>query len=144
MISTKGRYALRVLVDLAEQGEGACEPLRDTARRQDISDKYLQHVAKRLVEKGLLVGVSGKGGGYRLAKPPANITALEVLEAAEGTIAPVACLAPDAPPCDRASQCKTLLLWKRYYAVTRSFFGGVTVADLAEGGLDNLLEVAGE
>ena len=134
MISTKGRYAVRVLVDLAEQGDKTV-PLRDVAKSQGISEKYLQHVAKLLVNKGLLTGVSGKGGGYKLGRAADDITVLEVLEAAEGTIAPIACLAPDAPPCERASSCKTLPMWSRYYALTRDFFGSMTIADIVESGL---------
>lgn len=142
MISTKGRYAVRVLIDLSEQGEGACVPLRDIANRQGISEKYLQHIAKRLVDEGVLLSVSGKGGGYRMARPADELSVLEVIEAAEGTLAPVACLAPHAEPCDRAAGCKTLPLWQRYYAGMREFFGSITVGDLAAGKLsvDDLSE----
>lgn len=136
MISTKGRYALRVLVDLAEQGEGVRVPLRDVARRQQISEKYLQHIAKQLVNAGFVVGVSGKGGGYLLARPPEQMTAAEVIEAAEGTLAPVACLAEGAEPCEREPYCKTLPLWRRYGAMMREFLGSVTVADLVCGALN--------
>lgn len=133
MISTKGRYALRVLVDIAEQGADALVPLRDVAKRQGISEKYLQHVAKLLVGAGLLVGTSGRGGGYRLARPTEDVLVLEVLEAAEGSISPVACLVPGAEPCERAPRCKTLPLWQRYDAMTRELFGSVTVADVVAG-----------
>ena len=129
MISTKGRYALRMLADIAGQGEGP-QPLRDVAERQGISEKYLQRVAKLLVDAGILVGSSGKGGGYRLAREAAAISVLEVLEATEGTIAPVACLADGAEPCPRAEGCATLPLWKEYYELTRDLFGRVTVATL--------------
>lgn len=138
MISTKGRYALRMVADIAGN-DGAIVPLRDVASRQELSEKYLQHVAKRLVDAGLLVGTSGKGGGYRLAKEPSDTTALEVLEAAEGTLAPVACLKPDAEPCPRAAECTTLPLWRRYDAMQRELFGGVTVADLKSECVDNLV-----
>lgn len=138
MISTRGRYGIRVLVDLAEQGgeDRRFVALRDVAERQGISEKYLQHVVKLLVERGLLVGVSGKGGGYRLARDPRECSVLEVLEAAEGTTAPVACLAEGAAPCERAPVCKTLPLWRGFDALTRRYFGAVTIADLAEGTAD--------
>jgi Rrf2 family protein len=140
MISTKGRYAARILVHISEQGKDAIVPLRDVARRQAISEKYLQHVAKLLVGKGLLIGTSGKGGGYRLARPASQIDLLEVLEAAEGSLAPVACLAPGAAPCDRARTCKTLPLWKRYDSLLRDFFGSITIANVESGHLDELLD----
>ena len=136
MISTKGRYALRVLVDLAEQDGDRPVPLKEVAARQDISEKYLQHVAKLLVDKGLLVGTSGKGGGYRLAREPHDCTVAEVVEAAEGTLAPIACLAEGAPPCDRASGCKTLPMWMNYDKTMREFFGGITLADLVDGTIE--------
>ena len=135
MISTKGRYALRMAIDLAEN-DGAAAPLRDVAQRQGISEKYLEHVAKTLVDTGLIVGTRGKGGGYRLAKPPDVITALDVLEAAEGTLAPVACLVPGAALCPRATQCKTLPMWERYHAMLHDFFGSVTIASLEGGEID--------
>ena len=135
MISTKGRYAIRVLVDLADQGEDACVPLRDIASRQQISEKYLQHIAKRLVDAGVLQSVSGKGGGYRMARAASELSAMEVIEAAEGTLAPVSCLAPHAEPCERAAGCKTLPLWQRYDDVMRGFLGSITVRDLADGKL---------
>lgn len=138
MISTKGRYALRVLVDVASQGEDACVPLHDVARRQEISEKYLQRIARLLVAGGLLVGASGRGGGYRLKRPSSETSVLAVLEATEGTLAPVVCLAPGAEPCERASQCVTLPLWRRYHALTREFFAGVTIADLMRGDIDDV------
>ena len=133
MISTKGRYALRIFIDLAEQNTTDPVPLKDIARRQGISDKYLQHIAKTLVDQGLLVGTSGKGGGYLMARPPQQCTVAEVLEAAEGTLAPVACLACETVECDRSSSCKTLPLWQRFDTLSRDFFSSVTIADLAEG-----------
>ena len=133
MISTKGRYALRALVDIAEQGSDVLVPLRDVAKRQGISEKYLQHVAKLLVGAGILVGTSGRGGGYRLARSAGEILVIDVLEVAEGSISPVACLAPGAEPCERAPQCKTLPLWQRFDAMTRELFGSVTVADVVAG-----------
>ena len=131
MISTKGRYALRVLIDLAEQGDGKPVRLKDVANRQGISEKYLQHVAKLLVNSGFISGSSGKGGGYMLNRDPAEMTVDEVLVAAEGTLAPVACLADGAAECDRAPICKTLPMWKEFNAKVHDYFGGITIADLA-------------
>ena len=130
MISTKGRYALRVLVDLAERQTTNPVPLKDIAKRQDISDKYLQHIAKMLVDRGLLVGTSGKGGGYLLARAAYECTVADVLEATEGTLAPVACLTCNETNCDRMDTCKTLPLWQRYDTLTREFFGNITIEDL--------------
>ena len=133
MISTKGRYALRVLVDLAEHGEEGLVSLRAVASRQGMSEKYLQHIAKQLVHAGVIVGVSGKGGGYRLARQAQDITALEVLEATEGTIAQVACLQAGAPACERADTCRTLPLWRRLDGMARDLFGATTIQDLVDG-----------
>ena len=136
MISTKGRYALRVLIDLAEQNSPTPVPLKDIARRQGISDKYLQHIAKLLVDRGLIIGTSGKGGGYLMARPPQECTVAEVLAAAEGTLAPVACLACETVDCNRSDTCKTLPLWQKFDSLTRDFFMGVAIADLANGTID--------
>lgn len=133
MISTKGRYAVRVLIDMAERAEEGLIPLRDIAQRQGVSEKYLQHIARQLVDAGIVRGVSGKGGGYRLSRPADEITVYEVLEASEGRLAPVACLAADAEPCGRASTCKTLSMWKSFDETLRQFFDGVTIDELAKG-----------
>lgn len=112
MISTKGRYALRVLIDLAEQDTTTYVPLKEIAKRQGISEKYLQQIVKILVGKGLLTGISGKGGGYRLTASPEEYNVGEILELMEGSLTPVACLAPDTKTCSRSSHCKTLPMWK--------------------------------
>ena len=132
MISTKGRYALRVMIDLAEHNNGSYIPLKDVAARQDISKKYLEVIVKDMVSQGLLKGASGKGGGYRLCKSPEDYTAGEIIEAVEGTFAPVACLAPGAEPCPRAAECKTLPMWKEYHQLIHDFFYGKTLAELAQ------------
>ena len=131
MISTKGRYALRVLIDLAEQDADTPVPLKDIAKRQEISEKYLQHIAKLLVNQGLIKGTSGKGGGYLLARPPEECSVADVLAAAEGTLAPVACLACETINCNRSETCKTLPMWQKFDALTKDYFSGVTIADLA-------------
>lgn len=132
MISTKGRYAIRVVIDIAEQDKGTRVPLGDVAERQAMSEKYLQRIAKSLVEAGLLVGVGGRGGGYALARPAKSISAFEVIRAAEGSLASVACLEKDAEPCERAQNCKALRLWRGLDKMTRSYLEGVTVADLVD------------
>ena len=130
MISTKGRYALRVMIDLAQhEGEGNI-PLQSIADRQEISKKYLETIVKELVKHGLVNGVSGKGGGYRLCRKPEDYTVGEILELMEGTLAPVACLAEDAEVCPRAGECLTLPLWKEYYQTIHDFFYGKKLSDL--------------
>lgn len=130
MISTRGRYAVRVLIDLAEH-PGGYVPMREVAARQDISLKYIERILPTLTGGGFIEGVHGKGGGYRLARDPASITVLDVLLLAEGDLAPVSCLACGAAPCPRAAYCKTLPMWKEYEKMTKDYFGGITIADLA-------------
>ena len=130
MISTKGRYAVRVMIDLAEHaGEGNI-PLKDVADRQEISKKYLEIIVKELVKGGLVSGTSGKGGGYRLCREPGEYTVGEILELMEGTLAPVACLTPGCPECPRAGICKTLPMWSEYDGMVRGFFYGKKLSDL--------------
>lgn len=130
MISTKGRYALRVMLDLAEnQGEGFL-PLRDIAGRQGISEKYLESILKTLVKNRLLLGLRGKGGGYRLARPAAEYPIGEILRLTEGGLAPVACLEAGAQPCARAQDCRTLPMWKKLDELISQYLDGVTIADL--------------
>ena len=130
MISTKGRYALRVMIDLAQQPEGVFVPLKDIADRQDISKKYLEIIVKDIVKAKLIKGSSGKGGGYKLIRAPEQYTVGEILEATEGPLYTVACLAADAEVCPRAGQCHTLPLWKEFDALVKDFFYGKTLADL--------------
>lgn len=136
MISTKGRYALRVMVDLAEhQGEGYL-PLRDIATRQEISEKYLESILKVLVQNRLLEGLRGKGGGYRLTRPPEACTVGDILRLTEGPIAPVACLNGAGTACDRAPECRTLPMWRKLEQMLNEYFDGITLADLARPELD--------
>ena len=132
MISTKGRYALRVMIDLAENGGRGFLPLKEIADRQEISKKYLEIIVKELVQGRMLVAVSGKGGGYMLARKPADYTVGEILELMEGTVSPVACLADKNYDCPRRSKCRTLPMWEEYNRLTRDFFFGRTLADLAQ------------
>jgi Rrf2 family protein len=130
MISTKGRYALRVMLDLAENAGGGYVPLKDIAARQEISKKYLEIIVKDLVGGNLISGVSGKGGGYRLCRAPEDYSVGEILELMEGPLASVACLSTDAPPCPRASDCQTLSLWAGYEQLTHDYFYGKKLTDL--------------
>ena len=130
MISTRGRYAIRVLLDLAEHNSGSYIPLKDIARRQGISKKYLEIIVRELVAGGLLTGASGKGGGYKLCRPPEEDTVGEVIERMEGSLASVACLAGGAEPCPRAAECETLPLWAEYDRLTHDFFYSKRLSDL--------------
>ncbi|MBO4235095.1 MAG: Rrf2 family transcriptional regulator [Firmicutes bacterium] len=122
MFSTRGRYALRVMIDLAQHhGEGNI-PLKDVAERQEISKKYLEIIIKDLVKGGLVKGISGKGGGYSLARKPKEYRVGEILELMEGSLAPVACLEEGAKACPRASICKTLPMWKEFDKKVYDFF----------------------
>ena len=130
VISSKGRYALRVMVDLAEHGGDGYVSMRDVARRQEISDKYAGQIMTLLSRAGLVDGVTGKGGGYRLTRQPQEYPLGEILRLTEGSLAPVACLEEGAHPCGRASRCRTLPVWEGYYRMTREYFSGITLADL--------------
>ncbi|WP_295582383.1 Rrf2 family transcriptional regulator [uncultured Oscillibacter sp.] len=130
LISTKGRYALRVLVDLAEHPSDGWIPLKEIARRQEISEKYLELILKSLVRGGILTGVRGKGGGYRLNGPPEQYTVGAILRLTEESLAPVACLSRDAAPCPRAAACRTRDLWDGLDQVVRTYLDSRTLADL--------------
>ncbi len=132
IVSTKGRYALRVMVDLAEHPAEGYIPLREIARRQEVSEKYLEIILKMLVRKKLVVGLRGKGGGYRLNRPPEQYTVGEVLRCTEGSLAPVACLEGGSSQCPRASGCRTLPMWEKLDALVNGFFDGITLAGLME------------
>ena len=130
MISTKGRYAIRVLLDIAEQKCDNYIPLKDIAERQGISKKYLEIIAKDMVAGGLLEGASGKGGGYKLRRKPEEYTIYEVLELMEGSLSPVVCLAAERNDCPRRGECETLPMWIEYDKMIRGFFKGKTLKDL--------------
>jgi len=129
MISTKGRYALRVMIDLAEHIEDGYIPLKDIAERQQISKKYLEIIVKDLVSGKLVTGVSGKHGGYKLYKAPEECSVGEILECTEGSLATVACLSAGAEPCPRAAGCQTLPIWEEYDKLTHDFFYGKMLSD---------------
>jgi len=130
MISTKGRYALRVMIDLAEHSDGKTIPLKEIAERQAISKKYLEIIVKDLVNGKMVIGVSGKGGGYRLARKPEEYSVGEIIELMEGSLATVACLADGAVPCPRADLCETLPLWREYDQLVHDFLFGKKLSDL--------------
>lgn len=132
MISTKGRYAVRFMIDLAEQPEGVPVPLEGVARRQGISKKYLEIIVKQLVGGKLVKGASGKGGGYRLLRKPEEYTVLEILEITEGSLAAVSCLGKQAESCPREEICQTLPMWKKFDAMVQDYFAGITIADLRD------------
>ena len=121
MISTKGRYALRVMIDLAEHDKGQPVPLKDIAERQGISKKYLEIIVKDLVDGKLVKGASGKGGGYVLLRKPEEYSVGEIVELMEGTLAPVACLSKDADACPRYASCVTLPLWQELDQLVHDF-----------------------
>lgn len=130
MISTRGRYALRVLIDLAEHNNGSYIPMKDVAARQNISLKYLERILPTLTKAKLIEGVHGKGGGYKLTRDPSDYTVGEVLRLTEGDLAPVSCLAPGAPPCDRVAECRTIHIWREFYTMTNNYFDGIRLTDL--------------
>ena len=132
MISTKGRYALRVMIDLAEHREDGYIPMKEVADRQEISLKYLGRILPVLSKNNLVEGIHGKGGGYRLSRAPEEYTVGEILRLEEGDLAPVACLACGAEPCNRQAYCKTLSMWKKFYTLTNDYFDGITIADLLQ------------
>ena len=133
LISTRGRYALRVLIDMAEHDNGGYLPLKEVAARQGISEKYLESVLKVLVRSGVLTGMRGKGGGYRLALPPGECTVGRVLRLTEESLAPVACMEPGAAGCPRTDQCRTLAMWQGLDKVIGEYLDGITIGDLIGG-----------
>lgn len=133
MISTKGRYALRVLIALAKADRNEWTSLETVAKDQNISKKYLEVIIKSLVKDGLLEGQRGKGGGYRLTRDPHNYTVLEIIESAEGSLSPVVCLRYPDYHCERSEICDTVGLWSRFYDLTCSFFSKMSLDDLIAG-----------
>lgn len=130
MVSTKGRYAIRLMIDLAEQNSNTPVPLDSIANRQDISKKYLESIVKQLVNGKLVKGASGKGGGYYLTRKPEEYTIIEILRLTEGSLATVACLEEGATECPHVSSCKTLSMWKGYDKLTNDYFSKITIQDL--------------
>ena len=132
VVSTKGRYALRVMIDLAEHQAEGYVPLKEIAARQEISEKYLEAILKGLVRERFLIGLRGKGGGYKLSMSPDQYTVGSIIRVTEGALVPVACLEKPSKPCDRACQCRTLPMWKEFDKVINAFFDSYTITDLMD------------
>ena len=130
MISTRGRYALRVMIDLAVNKEQGYIPMKEVAARQGISLKYLEQILPVLTKSNLIEGVHGKGGGYKLCREPEQYKVGDILRLTEGSLKTVACLGEDAPECDRMDSCKTLRFWKGLDDVIDNYIDSVTIADM--------------
>ena len=130
MITTRGRYALRVMIDLVEHENGSYIPLKDIAARQGLSKKYLEIIVKEMVGGGLIVGTSGKGGGYKLCRKPEEYTIYEILSLMEGSLASVSCLADPSEPCPRESVCETLPMWTEFDNLVQDYFTSRTLKDI--------------
>ena len=142
LVSTKGRYELRVMIDLAEHQADGFIPLKVIAERQEISEKYLENIIKLLVRAKLLNGVRGKGGGYRLAKAPEQYTVESILRITEDSMAPVSCLDANADACSRSAECRTLPMWRGLDKLITEYFENITLADLMDndpGGYDYVI-----
>lgn len=138
LISTRGRYALRILIDLAEHYTGNYIPMKDVANRQELSLKYIERIMPALSKNNLVEGVHGKGGGYRLVKTPEEYKVGEILRLTEGNLAPVACLECGAQPCERVDECRTLPMWKEFHEMANKYFDGITLADLMKSGMTEI------
>ena len=133
MVSTRGRYALRVLIDLAENGGlETYVPMKEVAERQGISVKYVERIMPVLTKNGLVEGMHGQGGGYKLTRKPSEYKVGEILRLTEGDLAPVACLAHDAAKCERSSVCRKLSMWHKFKEIENEDFDGITVGDIME------------
>ena len=130
MISTRGRYALRVMIDLAEHQEDGYTPMKDVAKRQSVSLGYMEKILPVLVKNGIVEGLQGKTGGYRLIRKPEEYTLGEILRLTESSLAPVACLECGATPCDKATDCRTLPVWTELDRRINEYLDSVTVSDL--------------
>ena len=134
MVSTKGRYALRVMIDLVENNAGDYIVLMDIAKRQDISEKYLEGILATLSKGGMVSALRGRGGGYKLTRSPEQYTVGSILKLTEKTLAPIACLKSGSEVCARAGECRTLPMWERLDKLVDHFLEDITLADLvAEG-----------
>lgn len=131
-ISTKGRYAVRVMLDLALHNTGECIKVKDISARQGVSEKYLEQIISILNKAGFVKSVRGAQGGYRIAREPEEYTVGMILRLTEGSLAPVACLEENADDCDRVDTCETLAVWKDLYDAINRVVDGVTIADLVE------------
>ena len=135
-ISTRVRYAIRVMLDLAEHNTGEYIPLTDVAKRQEISEKYLEAIVAMLVKNDLLTALRGKGGGYKLVKEPKEYSVASILRVTEGSFALVACLEHKVNRCERVCQCKTLKMWEGLQQVISDYFEGISIQDLLDNSPD--------
>ena len=133
LVSTRGRYALRILLELGKYDAARYVPLPLIAQRQDISEKYLESIVSTLVKAGLLDGMRGKNGGYRLNRPLEGYSVGEVLRLTEGSLAPVSCLETEVNSCRRAGDCHTLPMWKKLDDLINGYLDSVTLSDLLAG-----------
>ena len=131
-ISTKGRYALRLMIDLAQHNTGEYIRLKDISKRQAISVKYLEQIISQLSKAGYLRSTRGPQGGYMLARQPREYTAGDILRITEGSLAPIDCLDDNAPVCDREQQCATLSFWKGLHKVIEEYVDSYTLEDLLQ------------
>lgn len=130
LISTRGRYALRVLLDLAQNQNDGYIAMKKVAERQGLSLKYIERIMPVLSKNNYVEGVHGKGGGYRLSRKPEEYRVGDILRLAEGDLSPVTCLSCNAEKCDRAETCPTLPMWTEFYDMVNKYFDGITLADL--------------
>lgn len=141
IVSTRGRYALRVMIDLAEHASEGFISIGDVAKRQGISPKYFESILPILTENGWVEGKKGKGGGYRLKRPPHVYTVGQILRATEGNLAPVACLQERATPCEKKESCRTLVMWKEFHGLILAYFDSISLESLMAGkGFDRRLD----
>lgn len=130
LISTRGRYALRVMIDLAEHYTGTYIPMKDVAQRQGVSLKYIERIMPILTKSKMVEGVHGKGGGYRLTRNPEEYRVGDILRLTEGDLTPVACLECGAAPCSKAAECRTLPMWTKFKEIMDEYFDSITLEDL--------------
>ena len=130
LISTRGRYAIRVMIDLAEHDTGNYIPMKEVANRQELSLKYIERIMPILTQNHLVEGVHGKGGGYRLVKAPKEYRIGDILRLTEGDLAPVSCLECGAKRCEKAEECRTLPMWQKFKEIIDEYFDGITLEDL--------------
>lgn len=130
IVSTRGRYALRVLVDMAEHSDQERIPLKEIAERQNISQKYIESIMTLLSKNGFIDGVHGKGGGYKLNRKAEEYKVGDILRLTEGTLAPVACLEKGSAPCEKKAECRTIVMWSKLDELIEGYLDSVSVADL--------------
>ena len=133
LVSTRGRYAIRVMIDLAEHMNGKYIPMQEIADRQDVSLKYMTKIMQALTKSGMLDGQHGKGGGYKLNRDPEEYRVGDILRLTEGTLAPVACIDETDCKCDRSFECRTRPMWNELDKLISEYLDGITIADLMEG-----------